>query len=86
MKARYLHLGYHLAAITTKTEDGRFRARVAIMALSGDRTRSQRFVDFEVFSTEALADERAIAGGREWIDTHTMQERLGADTNFSVLT
>jgi hypothetical protein len=85
MKPRFLHQDYHLAAITTKTDDGKFRARVAIMALSGDRTRSQRFLDFETFDTEAQADERAIAGGKEWIDTHIRHESLGSNTNFAIL-
>jgi hypothetical protein len=67
MKEKFPHKGYHLAATTTKTDDWMFRARVAIMALSGERTRSQRFVDFERFATEGEADERAIAV-REGVD------------------
>jgi hypothetical protein len=85
MNTRFIHRDYHVLATTTRTDDGKFLARVAIMALSGDRTRSQRFVDFEAFDTEAQADERAIAGGKEWIDVHIRHERLASDTNFAIL-
>jgi hypothetical protein len=85
MKSRSIYRGYHITATSTQIEEGRFRARVAIMVLSGDRTRSQRFLDFEAFATEGEADERAIAGGQEWIDEQIRHDKLGSPSNFVML-
>jgi hypothetical protein len=43
-----------------RTETGRFLARVVIMAMGGERTRSQRFIDLKEFDTE----DEAVAYGR----------------------
>ena len=51
MSARGIYRGYTFADVSTPVENGRYRARVAIMALDGSRTRSQRFIDLEVFPT-----------------------------------
>jgi hypothetical protein len=49
-------------------EDGRYMARAAVVVLGGNRTQSQRVLDFETFDTEAEATARAQAGARAWID------------------
>ena len=65
MKQKCFYKGYHLACITTPFDNGMYQARVAVMALSMDRTRSQRFIDLENFFDEGEADVRAIDGGKE---------------------
>ncbi len=67
---RCLYKGYHLTSNATRIDDGRYQARVAITALAGDKTRSQRFLDLDDFATEFEADERGIAAGKDWIDIH----------------
>ena len=83
MKAKCFYQGFYLGSITCPTDDGRFQARVAIMALDSGRTRSQRFLELETFETAALAEERAIAGGKQWIDVQISQDRLRLPTNFA---
>lgn len=87
MQLKCFHEGYYLASMTTANGDGagKYRARVAIMVLDGERTRSQRFVDFEDFSDEAEANERAIAGAKEWIDLQLRQSRIALRTDFASL-
>jgi hypothetical protein len=85
MKPKCYYKGYHLACITSAMDDGTFQARVAIMTLDAQRTRSQRFIDLEVFRDEAQADLRAIAGGKEWIEAQLRREQLEAPTNFAAL-
>jgi hypothetical protein len=68
MKQKSLYRGYYISSLTTLNDEGRFEARVAIMALDGERTRSQRFLDLEHFATEEEADERALAAAKEFID------------------
>jgi hypothetical protein len=71
--------------VSTPTENGRYRARVAILALDGERTRSQRFIDLEVFPTRAEAGERVVKVARAWIDANADQDELALPTNFSPL-
>ena len=52
----------------TPTDNGKFRSRVVIIAMAGERTRSQTFLDLEVFAEEEMANERAAQAGREWVD------------------
>ena len=73
MSARGIYRGYTFADVSTAMENGRYRARVAIMALDGSRTRSQRFLDLEVFPTRA------------WIDANAGTDQLALPTNFSPL-
>ena len=51
-------------------DDGRFQARVAITALGGGRTRSQRFLDLENFPSFDEAVARALQAAMEWVDVH----------------
>ena len=83
MKVKCFYRGYYLGPMSSPADDGRYRARVAIMSLDSNRTRSQRFLDMETYPTEIEADERAIAGGKEWIDTQMKQERLALPTDFA---
>ena len=85
MSARGIYKGYTFADVSTPVENGRYRARVAIMALDGTQTRSQRFLDLEVFSTLEEAGERVVAVARAWIDANAFKDQLALPTNFSPL-
>jgi hypothetical protein len=65
---RVLYKGYLLSATPMPGDDGRFQARVSITAMSGERTRAQRFLDLEYFDTEADASAHALQAGRQWVD------------------
>jgi len=80
MRANYK--GYTFADVTTRTESGRFKARAAIMALGGERTRSQRFLDLETFATEEEATARVVAAARAWIDADVGHDRLALPSSF----
>jgi len=83
LSARGIYKGYTFADVSTAMENGRYRARVAIMALDGSRTRSQRFLDLEVFPTRAEAGDRVVAVARAWIDANAGSDQLALPTNFS---
>ena len=85
MSARGIYKGYTFADVSTAMENGRYRARVAIMALDGSRTRSQRFIDLEVFPSPEEAGERVVAVARAWIDANAGSDQLALPTNFSAL-
>ena len=85
MSATGIYKGYTFADVSTPTENGRYRARVAILALDGERTRSQRFIDLEVFHTRAEAGERVVKVARAWIDANAGHDELALPTNFSPL-
>ena len=69
--------------MSTRSEDGRYRARVAIVSLEGTRTRSQRFIDLDVYRTQEEALDRLTAAAKSWIDSETDKDRLSLPTNFS---
>ena len=75
MKQKLLYRGFYISSLTTLNDEGRFEARVAIMALDGERTRSQRFLDLEDFATEEQADERALSAAKEFIDAQHDREQ-----------
>lgn len=77
MKSRHFHGGYYLAAAGTLEPGGRYRARVAVMALEATQTRFQRFLDFDLFSTEAEAEAHAVEAGKAWIDANAKQDASG---------
>lgn len=85
MSARGIYKGYTFADVSTPVEGGRYRARVAILALDGTRTRSQRFIDLEVFKTLEEAGERVVTVARAWIDENAGRDQLALPTNFSPL-
>jgi len=85
MTSTLLYKGYRLAPTTTQDSDSLYQARVAIVTLSGDRPRSQRFVDFELYGDRDEADARAIAGGKEWIDAHLSVTRMTYPARFATL-
>ena len=85
MSARGIYKGYTFADVSTAMENGRYRARVAILALDGTQTRSQRFIDLEVFATPEQAGERVVAVARAWIDANAGRDQLALPTNFSPL-
>ena len=63
-----IYRDFAVCDLTTQTDDGRYKARAAVMPLSGSRTLFQRFLDFETFETKAEATARAHAGAGAWID------------------
>ena len=85
MSARGIYKGYTFADVSTPLENGRYRARVAILALDGERTRSQRFIDLEVFNTRQEANERVVTVAIAWIDENAGNDRLDLPTNFTPL-
>lgn len=85
MNERRIYKGYTVADVTTQSDDGRYRARAAIMSLTGERTRSQRFLDGEVYPTREEAQERTMSMAMTWIDETFNDDRLALPTNFSPL-
>ena len=85
MNATGIYKGYTFADVSTPTENGRYRARVAILALDGTQTRSQRFIDLEVFHTLEEASERVVTVARAWIDDNAGRDQLALPTNFTSL-
>ena len=83
MTFRSVYQGFVFTDCSTRTDDGRLRARVAIMSLEGTRTRSQRFIDLEVVPSQAAAIERITAVAKAWIDTEIDKDPLSLPTNFS---
>jgi len=81
---QHTYKGYAFSDETTKTEDGKYRARVRILGLEGGR-RSQRFIDLETFVNEADAHHRALAGARSWIDAEEGHDKLALPTCFAPL-
>jgi len=85
VSARTTYKGFTFAALSTPTESGKYRSRVAIVAVDGSSTRSQRFIDFEICRTETEANEHATRGAMAWIDANSVREQLGLPTNFAAL-
>jgi len=80
-----VYRGYTYTNLTAPADDGRYVARVAIMALDGTRTRSQRFLDLESYATREEADARAHEAAVEWIDANQHPDRLALPSRFSTL-
>ncbi len=68
--------------LTSKLDDGRYRARVAVMGSIAGYGLSQRFLDLETFSDEADARQRAIAAAQAWIETQQGRDLLALPTGF----
>ena len=85
VSATGIYKGYTFADVSTPLDNGRYRARVAIMAIDGTRTRSQRFLDLEVFANPEEAGERVVAVARAWIDANAGNDQLALPTNFAAL-
>lgn len=83
MSGRQIYKGYTFTDVSTTTDGGHYRARVAIMALDGTRTRSQRFIDLEIVPSQTAAIERITAVAQAWIDTEIDKDPLSLPTNFS---
>jgi len=66
--ARTVYRNHVLSCQPMRQDDGRYQARVVITSLGGDQTRSQRFLDLQVFASEEAAIEHARRSGMEWID------------------
>jgi hypothetical protein len=72
--------GHLFVSVATQIGGGSYRATVAMMALDGTRTRSQRFLDFGTFGTKAEADETAMAAAKAWIDDNSESDSLALPT------
>jgi hypothetical protein len=68
MNDRQLYRDHLLSLSAVPLDDGRFQARVAIAAISGERTRAQRFLDLDGFATVQEALDHARQAGKEWVD------------------
>ncbi|HUP07771.1 MAG TPA: hypothetical protein VMU47_11500 [Caldimonas sp.] len=80
-----VYKGYAYTNLTTQAEDGRYVARVAIIALDPARTRSQRFLDLESYATRGEADARVSEAAMAWIDASQQPDRLALPSRFSTL-
>ena len=85
VSTREIYKGYTFVDVSTPMESGQYRARVAIIALDGSRTRSQRFLDLEIFRTRAEASERVLTVAKAWIDANAGRDQLALPTTFSPL-
>lgn len=85
MGAQFRHKDFLLAAVSTGNDNGSYRSRVALTAVKQGRPQSQRFIDFESFSTQALADQRAIDGGKLWIDNQARIASRAFPTDFGTI-
>jgi len=68
VRPRIFYRDHLLGCRPLQMDDGRFQARVVITAMGGSKTRSQRFLDLDIFDSEEAAIERAHQAGIEWID------------------
>jgi hypothetical protein len=85
MKRKCLYRDYHIVAMSTATEGGRFQSRAAVVALGGSRTNSQRFLDFDVFASETKADDFAVEEAMAWVDAQLRVPQGRTPTNFAAL-
>ncbi len=83
MNASGIYKGYRFTALSTQSESGQYRARLAIVALDGAQTCSQRFLDLELFGTLGEANQRAVTVARKWIEENAGQDHLALPTNFA---
>lgn len=74
MSARSFYRGYLLSCQPTQHGE-RYRARVAITSIAGDKTRWQRFLDLEMFASAEAAEARAREAGMAWVDAHEKHDR-----------
>ena len=71
MTQRSFYRDFLLSCQPLRQDGGRYQARVAITSLGGDKTRSQRFVDFdETFASETEAIAFARQSGMDWVDAN----------------
>jgi len=79
MVARYK--GCIVPDVTSPTEDGRYRARAAIVWLENGTTRAQRFLDLETFRTRFEAHARVLAAAIARIDAEH-EDSLAIPSHF----
>lgn len=65
---RSFYRDYMLTCRPQVQDDGRFQARVAISAVGGMKTQTQRFLDLACFDSHDAAVEHARLAGMEWVD------------------
>ena len=85
MTSRHFYRGYLFVELSTLVGKDEYRSRVAVVDGSGGSTSSQRFLDFEVFSDRARAQQRAFVGARAWIDAQLAKGSLSAASRLALL-
>ena len=73
---------YVISDLTSKLDDGRFRARAAVTVGGAGCDLSQRFLDLETFLNEGDARHRAISAAQAWIEGERGRDPLGLPTSF----
>lgn len=73
---------YVVSDLTSKLDDGRYQARVAVTRAVAGNGFSQRFLDLETFTNEAEARQRAISAAQAWIEGEHGRDRLSLPTGF----
>ena len=68
MTSRLFHRGYMVSCRAEPLENGRHQALCVVIAMGGDKTRSQIFLDLEVFDLPEAALARAAQAGTDWVD------------------
>lgn len=72
---RYFHRDHMLSCRPYQQDDGRWQARVAIVAMGGLKTQAQRFLDLDSFDGHDEAVAFAHASGIAWVDKHFPVEK-----------
>ena len=73
---------YVISDLTSKLDDGRYRARAAVTRAVAGNGFSQRFLDLETFTNEADARRRAISAAQAWIEGERGRDPLSLPTGF----
>ena len=73
---------YVISDLTSRLDDGRYRARAAVTRAAAGNGFSQRFLDLETFTNEADARQRAISAAQAWIEGEQGRDPLGLPTGF----
>lgn len=77
LKNRCLYRDHVLNFTPVRLATGRYRAHVSIVALRGDQTRRQHFLDLAEHDTEAQAAAEGEHAGKRWVE-----ETLAVPTTF----
>ena len=76
----HIYRNFTVCDLTTQMKDGRYMARVAVLARGSGRRLFQRYLDFGTLGTWAEATARAQAGARAWIDEQALYVPLALPT------
>ena len=82
MAASQTYKGYRIFDMSVLVGAGVYHARAAVVPESSTDTRTQRFLDFETFTSIDAARLRAIDGAVSWIDEMLARARLAMPSRF----